>query len=167
MRGQAAIEYLMNYGWAVFVLAVVISAILFTGIFNPNYFVMEECYLGPSLSCNSQLIGQQADTKLLINITNRLGYKVKLKNITFSAENLGKQGMNSASFVFSNGKMDSGDSNVSSVLFTGPAQPRKNTVKKISLTLSYYICAEEVNPLCDETPPYLRTVSGRIVAQVN
>lgn len=64
MKGQAAIEYMMNYGWAVLVLAIVMGAILFTGVFNPNYFVMEECYLGPALNCHAQLISGATDTTL-------------------------------------------------------------------------------------------------------
>lgn len=165
-RGQAAIEYLMNYSWAILILALVIAIILASGIFNPTYFVMEECYLGPSFSCHEQLIHRNTDTRLLFNITNRLGYPIKLNNITFYAENLGKSGMNAVSLDLADVYVENGGSNVSSIFFTGPSQPPKGTVKKIYINLTYYICAEEVNSQCKTDPPFLRTVSGRIVTRI-
>ncbi len=167
-KGQAAIEYLMNYSWAILVLAIVIGAMLFSGVFNPNYFVMEECYLGPAFKCHAQLIGNPASgAKLLINITNAHGYPVKIKNMTFSAENLGKSGATSTPLDFGNVRIENSASNVSGVTFPGPMQPEKGVAKKILMNLTYYICAEEVNPACDATPPFVETVSGRVVAQVN
>ena len=38
MKSQAAMEYLMTYGWAILVIAVVLAALYSLGIFNPNTF---------------------------------------------------------------------------------------------------------------------------------
>jgi hypothetical protein len=166
MKGQAAVEYLMNYSWAILVLALVMGAMLFSGVFSPSYFVMEECYIGPSFACTDQLVTQATGTKLLFNLTNRLGYEVRIANVSFYTEDLGKNGNGETSVVFTNGTLLNGDSNVSSTIFSGPAQPAKGTVEKILVNVSYYVCAEEVNPTCSPIPPFLRTVSGRIVTKV-
>ncbi len=38
MKSQSAMEYLMTYGWAILVIAVVLAALYSLGIFNPNTF---------------------------------------------------------------------------------------------------------------------------------
>ncbi len=158
IKGQAAVEYLMNYGWAVLILAIIIGVIFFTRVFNPNYFVMEECYAGPSFGCQSQLISG-VTTKLAINISNRLSYPINLKSIKFTSENLGT--VSNITDI----NLSSGNSTVLSVIF--PKETKKSATKKISMNISYYICAEEVNPACKLNSDFLRSLSGRIVAQAN
>lgn len=165
-KGQIALEYLMNYGWTFLILGIVIVVILATGVFNPNSFVMEMCYLGPSFDCNSQLATQTVDTKLLINITNKLSYPIKLVNITFTTEDLGSAGESSTTKTFSNGELNTTDWKAVNVTFKGSVQPNKNTVKKIKIKLVFLICAEEVNENCVNNENYVHTVNGRIVARV-
>ena len=38
MRAQAAIEYLMTYGWAILIIAVALAVLFSLGIFNPNQY---------------------------------------------------------------------------------------------------------------------------------
>ncbi len=56
MKGQAAMEYLMTYGWALVALVVVIAALMATGVFNPSYMVSEECTMQPDLSCGAYVL---------------------------------------------------------------------------------------------------------------
>ena len=35
---QSAMEYLMTYGWSILIIAVILSALAYLGVFNPLYF---------------------------------------------------------------------------------------------------------------------------------
>ncbi len=48
-RGQAAMEYLMTYGWAILVIVIVLAALLYLGIFNLN--PPEVCTMPAGMSC--------------------------------------------------------------------------------------------------------------------
>ncbi|MEW6528870.1 MAG: hypothetical protein AB1391_03205 [Candidatus Micrarchaeota archaeon] len=164
-KGQAAIEYFMNYGWALLILAIIMSIISFTGVFNPNYFIMEECYAGPLFTCRSQLVSGTPiePTKLYMNISNNAGYTINLTNITFTFKDFG--GIPIVVSALVNQNLNSGNSSIITAIF--PAEIKKGVSKKIYMNISHYICAEEVNPSCTSDPDFLRSVSGRIVAQAN
>lgn len=74
MRGQAAIEYLMTYGWALLILVVVIGVLFSMGVFNPQNYMSEECSFQPSLPCKGTSLSK--DGTLKIYVTNGLGYAV-------------------------------------------------------------------------------------------
>ena len=50
-KAQAAMEFLMTYGWALLVVLIVIAALAFFGLLDPNRFLPEKCELGPGLTC--------------------------------------------------------------------------------------------------------------------
>ena len=49
-RGQAAMEFLATYGWAILVVLIAIAALAYFGIFNPRMFVSEQVIFGPEFS---------------------------------------------------------------------------------------------------------------------
>ncbi len=53
MKVQSAIEYLTTYGWAIMIMAVVLSALYFLGLFNPGTFAGQECLLPAGFSCTN------------------------------------------------------------------------------------------------------------------
>jgi hypothetical protein len=53
LKAQTAIEYLITYGWAILIMAVVLSALFFLGVFNPGIFAGQECLLPAGFSCSS------------------------------------------------------------------------------------------------------------------
>ncbi len=50
-RAQAAMEFLMTYGWAILVVLIAISALAYFGVLNPSRFLPESCTLVPGMSC--------------------------------------------------------------------------------------------------------------------
>lgn len=74
MRGQAAMEYLMTYGWALIILVAVISVLFSMGVFNPQNYMSEECSFQPSLPCRGASLSPNGELK--IYMTNGLGYEV-------------------------------------------------------------------------------------------
>lgn len=75
MKGQAAMEYLMTYGWALIILVVVIGVLFSMGVFNPQNYMSEECSFQPSLPCKGATLTKSGTLK--VYMTNGLGYKVE------------------------------------------------------------------------------------------
>ena len=50
-KGQAAMEFLMTYGWALLVVLIAIAALAFFGLLNPSRFLPEKCEIAPGLTC--------------------------------------------------------------------------------------------------------------------
>jgi hypothetical protein len=161
-KGQVSIEYLINYGWALIVLAVVIAAMLASGAFNPGNYMLEECYFGSAFKCVAQAVSTNADTYVNLNLTNTLGYPIKLANITITQE-LASGGTQTISSPLGHVVK-----NAHSWVGLGihlPAYITKLSTVKNTIVVSYYVCAEEVNAPCDTRPEFLRTVTGRMTAQ--
>ena len=51
-KGQAALEFLMTYGWAILVVLIAIGALVYFGFLSPERFVQDNCNLTPPLSCS-------------------------------------------------------------------------------------------------------------------
>ena len=47
-RCQAAMEFLMTYGWAILVVLAAIGALAYFGVLNPSRFIPETCTLPPT-----------------------------------------------------------------------------------------------------------------------
>jgi len=50
-KGQAAMEFLMTYGWAILVVLAAIGALAYFGVLSPDQFVAEKCLLSGGLVC--------------------------------------------------------------------------------------------------------------------
>ena len=68
-RGQAAMEFLMTYGWAILAVILSIAALAYFGVLNPSRFLPESCTLFPGLACKDFTITDDGDmvTIMLIN----------------------------------------------------------------------------------------------------
>ena len=55
-RAQAAVEFLMTYGWALMGILLVVSVIVYFGVIDPNMFVPERCELGYRLDCKDYIV---------------------------------------------------------------------------------------------------------------
>ena|SRR3989338_9098585 len=52
-KAQAAMEFLMTYGWAILVVLVVVGALAYFGVLNPSNLVPERCVLTAPLDCRA------------------------------------------------------------------------------------------------------------------
>jgi hypothetical protein len=50
-KAQAAMEFLMTYGWAILVVLVAVGALAYFGVLNPGKFLPSSCTIGPGLAC--------------------------------------------------------------------------------------------------------------------
>ena len=53
-KGQAAMEFLMTYGWAILAAIIAIAVLAYFGVFNPGRYASEVCSLGPPFICSEQ-----------------------------------------------------------------------------------------------------------------
>ena len=66
-RGQAAMEFLMTYGWAILVVLVAIAALAYFGVLSPARFLPERCFLAPGVACLDHSISTSGLSLVLRN----------------------------------------------------------------------------------------------------
>ena len=167
LRGQAAAEYLVTYGWALLLLVAVIAIILSTGVFNPSYFISEECVLQPDISCTGhQMYRGGGDTVLLVRVENRLGYEMELDKVTATTTGFGQAGEQTWNGDITDRKrLLPGENATVKFTFRGEEQPPVGSIERVGISLDYYSCAREVDPGC-EGHNSKHTISGRVTARI-
>ncbi len=84
-RGQAAMEYLTTYGWAILIIVIVLAALIYMGVFNVMNKVPESCTFDPTLQCSSaRLFATTVSGKVVlgeITVTPRVNGDIKLCGI--------------------------------------------------------------------------------------
>ena len=97
-RGQAALEFLMTYGWAILVVLVVIGALAYFGVLNPSILLPAKCTIGPGLNCKDFLVSSDSDgagnSMIRFNFENGLGADIVLTDM--SIEGVGNNAFGSA-----------------------------------------------------------------------
>jgi hypothetical protein len=84
-RGQAAMEFLMTYGWAILVVLVVIGALAYFGVLNPQQFLPTKCQLPVGLSCSDYVLSiTPANNQLYL--TNGLGTDIEIDYVNVSSD---------------------------------------------------------------------------------
>lgn len=77
-RAQAAMEFLMTYGWAILVVLAAIAALAYFGVLSPEKFLPEKCILQPGIACVSHKV---EPTKVTLVISNGLGRTMIVNSI--------------------------------------------------------------------------------------
>lgn len=72
-KGQAALEFLMTYGWAILVVLAAIAALAYFGVLNPDRFLPEKCTLPSGLAC---LDFKGDTTSVTLIVQNSLGFDI-------------------------------------------------------------------------------------------
>jgi len=80
-RGQAAMEFLMTYGWAILAAVIVIGVLASFGVFSPSTYVPNRCILSAPLGCNA---GTVNTTAIQLEIRNGGGEQYSVTGITVS-----------------------------------------------------------------------------------
>jgi hypothetical protein len=77
-KAQAALEYLVTYGWAFLVIIAAISALAYFGILTPKNYMPEKCDFGQQLSCVDQYI--DTNGKVILRFKNDFGANISVTN---------------------------------------------------------------------------------------
>jgi len=86
-KGQAAMEFLMTYGWAILVVLVAIGALAYFGVLSPEKLLPEKCLIptGSGLFCDKNLVSADATADTVkIRIKNSLADTVTVTAIAIS-----------------------------------------------------------------------------------
>ena len=78
-KSQAAMEFLMTYGWAILVVLAAIAALAYFGVLSPEKFLPEKCILQPGIACISHKV---EPTKVTLVISNGMGRTLIVNSIT-------------------------------------------------------------------------------------
>src|SRR3989338_3793887 len=88
-KGQAAMEYLMTYGWAILVIVIVLAVLLFLNPFKAP----ETClFQQPGFSCSEVLPIVYTDggqTFVSMKLANKLGQNVKIHEVVCTTASIG------------------------------------------------------------------------------
>ena len=71
-KGQAAMEFMMTYGWAILVVLIAIAALAFFGVLNPGGFFPNSCTVQSGVGCEDFKVSGGADTVQVL-LVNGLG----------------------------------------------------------------------------------------------
>ncbi|MBI4144828.1 hypothetical protein HY493_01320 [Candidatus Woesearchaeota archaeon] len=147
-RAQAAIEFLMTYGWALLIILVAISALAYFGILNADRFLPERCSLPTGLVCLSH---KATTSQITLVIQNNLGQDITLNEIEITNPSGGS--ICSATYTSSSGELNNGDKNT----YTISSCDTGSSGKKFKGTVAITFTDEET---------LQRTRSGELVTQV-
>jgi len=77
-KSQAALEFIMTYGWAILVVLVAIGALAYFGVLSPDRFLPSKCTLQSGIAC---LDHKATATSLTIYVKNSLGYDLTVDSV--------------------------------------------------------------------------------------
>ena len=167
-RGQAAMEYLVTYGWALLALFAVVAFLVSSGIFSSNSFMSQECTFQPDLPCPSSILYQNGtNTTLRFSLVNGLGFPINITNggVTYIATDVGLQGRQvyQGDLPFAPGTIINSSTYMNFThTFNGTVQPGPGSGRQIIVNIAYQNC--KTLPCTPANGNY--TTSGRISAFV-
>ena len=77
-KSQAALEFIMTYGWAILVVLVAIGALAYFGVLSPDKFLPAKCTMQAGLACIDH---KATASSLKIIAKNSLGYDITVTDI--------------------------------------------------------------------------------------
>ena len=85
-KGQAALEFLMTYGWAILVVLVSIGALAYFGVLSPEKFLPAKCILQSGITClDHKATSTTLPTGVTIYIQNNIGYDIDQIDVSTSS----------------------------------------------------------------------------------
>jgi uncharacterized protein (UPF0333 family) len=96
VKGQAAMEFLMTYGWAILAAVIAIAALAYFGVFSPSRYIPEACTLNTPLGCEDAQI-KAANITLVVR--NSVGSMIEVYsfNVTGCGGNISTMKINAGS----------------------------------------------------------------------
>lgn len=156
-KGQAALEFLTTYGWAILALLIVLGILVGSGMLSPTYFISEECNFGNNLGCTFALYNAGGATTLSLKIHNSFPYAIKIKEIQIQTQD----GSQQFSSFGPGADLESGaTTQFTSTLLGDPIE--EGTAKRFAGNITYVSCAPELGGCSDVE----HTLTGRVVGKV-
>lgn len=90
-KAQAALEFLVTYGWAILVVLAAIASLAYFGVLSPSNFLPEKCILPSGITC---LDFKVSTSTVAVVLQNNLGEPITITNI-----DVARKGGNSCSIA--------------------------------------------------------------------
>lgn len=85
-KGQAAMEFLMTYGWAILVVLLAIAALAYFGVLNPGNYLPSSCTMqGAGLSCVEFMADSDSNEVTLV-LQNGKGENLNSINVSVGGD---------------------------------------------------------------------------------
>ena len=81
-KSQAALEFLMTYGWAILVVLVAIGALAYFGVLSPDRFLPSKCTLPAGIACTDFKV--DAPNTINVVLRNGMGFDATGINVRAS-----------------------------------------------------------------------------------
>ena len=127
-KAQAAMEFLMTYGWAILVVLIAIGALAYFGVLNPDKFLPEKCTIasGSGLFCEEFTSSASANTITL-----------RVKNILTDSAWVDSVSLDDPSCTFSTADTEIGADNTTDFTLSCSGGLTSGNKIKGSLTITY------------------------------
>lgn len=173
-RGQAAMEYVITYGWALALLVVALTVLYSLGILNPARYLPQECSFPPDLNCNYYRLARESQTEydFKVGFTNGLGFKIKIKGVEITSDGTLGSVLNSdigwqkgdVYYIFTTyPEVADGENFNLTATFRPLSGPSVGSLERLKATITYWNC-DAVD--CSDAGAPTHVVSGRINANV-
>ena len=85
LKAQSAMEYLMTYGWAILLIAVVLSILFGLGLFNSSSNTISNCIASPGFICTGAIYSH-SDANIIVTLGQETGTSWVSANFVFVPE---------------------------------------------------------------------------------
>ena len=127
-RSQAAMEFLMTYGWAILVVLAAIAALAYFGVLSPARFSPEKCVMEVGVSCSSFRLEPNS---IALALQNGKGSDMYITEVTV------KSGDANCSKTYANESFPNGEMKVLSIDGSNCNVGEPGTKYKGDITISY------------------------------
>lgn len=77
-KGQAALEFLTTYGWAMMAIIIAVGALYYFDIINPNKFIQTKCETGSQIQCVEAVLYDNGSFDIRLRNNNPVDLDVKV-----------------------------------------------------------------------------------------
>jgi len=84
IKAQAAIEFLVTYGWAILGVMITVGVLSYFGIFNTQKYVNDVCYFGDQMTCEDYILHQDGWSSLTLR--NNFGVPIDVTNVIVKSD---------------------------------------------------------------------------------
>ena len=85
-KGQAALEFLMTYGWAMLVVLAAVGALAYMGVLSPQKYVNNKCTSSVGISCQGE--PQFNQTQLAFTVLPSTGFDLAFSSVSPYVSNI-------------------------------------------------------------------------------
>lgn len=141
-RGQAAMEFLMTYGWAILVVLAAIGALAYFGVLSPDNFLPNKCTISPEFACVESKVN--TDGSIQLGIQNNVGNTLSEVNVTFSSQDCTLSNSTFGETGVSNGhRLDSANDGL--IVFNCDSALTQNDKFQGDLSIRYVLSGQTVD----------------------